>query len=95
MFISRFELLLEPGLGTGSGQGVNPQIMLRTSTDLRNWSNTLTTSAGAQGQFQAQTYWTRLASSQRMWVPEITVTDPIAWRIVGAIVEGRNFQGNA
>ena len=95
MFISRFELLLEPGLGTGSGQGENPQVMLRTSTDLKNWSNTLTTDAGAQGAFNTRTYWTRLASSTRVWVPEIVVSDPIQWRLVGAMVEGRNFQGNA
>jgi hypothetical protein len=30
-----------------------------------------------------------------MWVPEIVVTDPIPWRIVGAIVTGRNFQGES
>jgi len=30
-----------------------------------------------------------------MWVPEIVVTDPIAWRIVGALIDGRNFQGQS
>jgi hypothetical protein len=95
LFVSRFQLLLEPGLGTGSGQGENPQVMLRTSTDLKNWSNTLTANAGAQGQFTTRTYWTRLASATRVWVPEIVVSDPIQWRLVGAMVEGRNFQGNA
>ena len=95
MFVSRFELLLEPGLGTGSGQGETPKAMLRTSTNLKNWSNILTADAGAQGQFNTRTYWTRLASSTRTWVPEIVVSDPIPWRIVGAVVEGRNFQGNA
>jgi len=93
MFVSRLELLLEPGLGTASGQGVDPQVMLRTSTDLKRWSNTQTAAAGAQGAFNTRVYWTRLASADRVWVPELTVSDPIPWRIVGANVEGRNFQG--
>jgi len=93
LFVSRLELLLEPGLGTASGQGVDPQVMMRTSTDLKTWSNTQLAAAGAQGTFGTRVYWTRLASSDRAWVPEVTVTDPIPWRIVGADVEGRNIQG--
>ena len=93
MFVSRFQLLMEPGLGTGSGQGADPQVALRTSTNLKTWSNSQTASAGAQGAYNTPVYWTRLASAQQMWVPEIVVTDPILWRIVGASVEGRNFQG--
>ena len=93
LFVSRFQLLVEPGLGTTTGQGVDPQVMLRISTDLKNWSDTSNASAGPQGDYRTPVYWTRLASSQRMWVPEITVTDPIQWRIIGASIEGRNFQG--
>jgi len=93
LFVSRLELLLEPGLGASSGQGVDPQVMMRTSTDLKTWSNTQFAAAGAQGTFGTRVYWTRLASSDRVWVPEVTVTDPIPWRIVGADVEGRNIQG--
>ena len=93
LFVSRLELLLEPGLGTASGQGVDPQVMMRTSTDLKTWSNTQLAAAGAQGNFGTRVYWTRLASSDRVWVPEVTVADPIPWRIVGADVEGRHIQG--
>ena len=95
MFVSRFQLLMEPGLGTVSGQGVDPQVLLRTSVDLKNWSNSQSTSAGVQGDYGVKVYWTRLASSTQMWVPEIVVTDPIAWRIVGALIDGRNFQGQS
>jgi hypothetical protein len=63
--------------------------------DLKNWSNSQSASAGVQGDYSAYVYWTRLASSTQMWVPEIVVTDPIAWRIVGALVDGRNFQGES
>jgi hypothetical protein len=95
MFVSRFELLMEPGLGTVSGQGVDPQVLLRTSVDVKNWSNSQSASAGKTGEYGNDIYWTRLASSTKMWVPEIVVTDPIPWRIVGAIVTGRNFQGES
>ena len=91
--MSRLELLLEVGLGTASGQGIDPKVMMRTSTNLKTWSHTQFASAGAQGAFGTRVFWTRLASADRVWVPEITVSDPIPWRIVGADVEGRNVQG--
>lgn len=93
LFISRFQLLLEPGLGTATGQGVDPQVTLRTSTDLKTWSNGQAATAGAQGAYATEVYWTRLASAPRVWVPEVVVTDPILWRLVGAQIEGRQFQG--
>jgi hypothetical protein len=93
LFVSRLTVLLEPGLGTATGQGVDPQMMMRTSTDLKRWSATQLASAGKQGEFNTRVYWTRLASSDRVWVPELSVADPIPWRLVGANVEGRNIQG--
>ena len=95
MFVSRFQLLMEPGLGTVSGQGSDPQVLLRTSTNLKTWSSSQSVTAGVLGAYSTNVYWTRLASSTQMWVPEIVVTDPIPWRIVGALVDGRNFQGQA
>jgi len=93
LFVSRLTVLLEPGLGTATGQGADPQMMMRTSTDLKRWSATQLASAGKQGEFNTRVYWTRLASSDRVWVPELSVADPIPWRLVGANVEGRNIQG--
>jgi hypothetical protein len=63
MFVSRMELVMETGLGTSTGQGSDPQVMLRSSTNAKTW------------------------------VPEITVTDPIPWRIMGAEIDGRGFFG--
>jgi hypothetical protein len=60
---------------------------------VKTWSNSQSASAGAIGAYNKDIYWTRLASSTKMWVPEIVVTDPIPWRIVGAFVQGSNFQG--
>ena len=93
LFVSRMELILESGLGTSSGQGQNPQVMLRSSIDAKTWSNERLASAGAMGAYNAQVVWTRLPSSLKMWVPEITVTDPIPWRIMGAEIDGRGFFG--
>jgi hypothetical protein len=95
MFVSRFQLLMEPGLGTLSGQGADPQVLLRTSSDVKTWTGSLSATAGVQGAYTQNVYWTRLASSQQMWVPEIVVTDPIPWRIVGALIDGRHFLGQA
>tara|TARA_R110000751_G_scaffold34131_1_gene84785 strand:+ start:173 stop:463 length:291 start_codon:yes stop_codon:yes gene_type:complete len=93
MFVSRMELVLETGLGTATGQGVDPQVMLRSSTNAKTWSHQRLASAGKQGEYNAQAVWTRLPSSLKMWVPEITVTDPIPWRIMGAEIDGRGFFG--
>jgi hypothetical protein len=93
MFVSRMELIMETGLGTATGQGVSPQVMLRSSTNAKTWSNERLASAGAMGAYNAQVLWTRLPSSLKLWVPEITVTDPIPWRIMGAEVDGRGFFG--
>jgi hypothetical protein len=93
MFVSRMELILETGLGTATGQGVNPQVMLRSSTNAKTWSNERLATAGAMGAYDAQVVWTRLPSSLKLWVPEITVTDPIPWRIMGAEIDGRGFFG--
>ena len=93
MFVSRMELILESGLGTASGQGSDPQVMLRSSVNAKTWSDERLASAGAMGEYAAQVVWTRLPSSLKMWVPEITVTDPIPWRIMGAEIDGRGFFG--
>ena len=93
MFVSRMELVLETGLGTSTGQGVDPQVMLRSSINAKTWSHQRLASAGKQGEYNAQAVWTRLPSSLKMWVPEITVTDPIPWRIMGAEIDGRGFFG--
>jgi hypothetical protein len=82
--LGRFELLMEVGLGVAVGQGVDPQVMFRASADGgQTWGNERQASAGRMGEYRRRVFWTRLGSP-RLWVPEITMTDPIAWRIMGA-----------
>lgn len=90
LWVSRFEPLFEPGLGT-SGQGLNPVCMLRISQDTKTWSNERQASIGAMGQYSKRTFWLRNGSSTLVWVPELTVTDPIPWRVVGCEYDGRGI----
>jgi hypothetical protein len=79
-----FELFLEPGLGTETSQGTNPQVALRISGNGgKTFGNELLAPAGKIGEFGARTRWLRCGSGRR-WMPEIVVTDPIPWRLLGA-----------
>lgn len=80
----RLQLLLESGLGAVSGQGSTPIVMLRTSDDGgKTWSSEKTASAGPIGQYSKRVFWTRLGAS-RMRMFEVTVSDPIPFRLIDA-----------
>jgi hypothetical protein len=80
------EVFLEAGLGTTSGQGVNPQVTLRSSNDGgKTWGNERSVSAGALGDYRTRVRFRRLGIS-RDRVFEMSVTDPIPWRIVDAFM---------
>ena len=91
--VSRFEPIFEPGLGLSSGQGSSPKVMLRISYNTKTWSNQRSATAGAQGQYSTRTYWLRNGSSTLVWVPEIVVSDPIPWRLIGAEYDGTGVRG--
>jgi hypothetical protein len=92
LYVDRFELGIEPGLGTPSGQGSDPQVMERHSfTDGKTWSNQRMRSAGRQGEYGRQVVWLKNGSSRKTWVPEITITDPFPQRIVSASVLTRGL----
>lgn len=92
IYLDRFELGIEPGLGTSVGQGANPEVMLRISKDAgKTWGNQSVRSIGAEGAYQTRVFWTRLGSSQTSWVPEIVVTDPVPVRITSASIVGRGL----
>lgn len=80
----RLQLDLETGLGVVTGQGADPQIMLRWSDDGgQTWSAEHWASAGAMGAYSARAIWRKLGAA-RDRVFEISMTDPIPWRIVDA-----------
>lgn len=81
------ELLLEPGLGLTTGQGENPLVSMRMSTDGgKTWGHERFRSAGARGEYGARVRWTRCGSGRKMQ-PEFVFTDPIPWRVLGATAQ--------
>jgi hypothetical protein len=89
----KFQLDLETGLGIADGQGEDPQIMLRWSDDGgQTWSSEHWVSAGPQGEYKTRAIWRRLGQA-RDRVFEVTMTDPIPWRLIGSWIDvrmGRN-----
>ena len=85
--VSKIEVLLESGLGAITGQGSNPTLMLRSSTDGgKTWGNERTVTAGALGNYQTRCLFWRLGQARNR-VFEISVSDPIPWRILDSFIE--------
>ena|SRR3990167_5281285 len=79
-----FQVKLDPGIGIESGQGSDPQLMLRVSKDYGNtWGNELWRSPGKLGEYRDRALWTRLGEG-RVFTFELTATDPNKWIIHGA-----------
>lgn len=82
---NRFQLDMETGVGiSGSGQGSNPQAILRYSDDGgHTWSNEKWADVGAIGNYKTRVNWRRLGSS-RDRVYEVSVSDPVKVVLIGA-----------
>lgn len=85
VFIPRFELDLEGGVGLESGQGSSPQAMLRYSKDGgRTWSDRqLWRSMGAVGKYLTRLRWLSMGQA-REWVFELTISDPVRRTVIAA-----------
>ena len=85
IFCSRFELDVEAGVGLTTGQGSDPQIMLRRSIDggrtytqAEQWRG-----MGRQGDYTKRLRWLRQGQGrQMMW--QLVVTDPVPRTIIQA-----------
>lgn len=83
----QFKLDLETGVGLSSGQGSDPTVMMRYSDDGgKTWGPELWRSAGAIGEYETVVQWDALGQARRR-VFEVSVTDPIPWRIMNAYLE--------
>jgi hypothetical protein len=84
LFFSSLQVEFTPGVGLQSGQGVNPQVMMRYSNDGGfTWSNEYWTTIGAAGMTKNRAIWRKLGwARDRIW--EINFTDPVARDIIGA-----------
>jgi len=81
------QLNCETGVGLNSGQGFDPQVMLRWSDDGgHTWSYEHWRSMGRLGNFGFRTFWRRLGMTDKLRdrVYEISGTDPVKIAIVGA-----------
>lgn len=85
----QLELDMETGVGLTSGQGSDPQIMMRYSDDNgKNWSSELWLPLGKKGEYGRQIIWNRLGRS-RDRVYEFTVSDPVFVQFNEIILNGQ------
>ena len=89
VFISRLQVDIEAGVGITTGQGSDPQWMLRSSKDggrtyttLQKWR-----SAGAIGNYRTRLRWLRFGQARER-VFELTTTDPVKRTIIAASGDG-------
>jgi hypothetical protein len=89
LFIPRFELDIEAGTGITSGQGSDPQWMLRISKDGgRTFGNHQKwRSSGKIGEYRTRLRWLKLGQA-REWVFELTCSDPVKRTIIAAHGDG-------
>jgi len=92
VFLDRFQLHCDVGVGLLSGQGDDPQVMLQLSRDGGiTWGSERWRSAGKMGEYLHRAQWWRLGSGRNL-LPSVTMTDPVPWRILDAYI---NIKGGA
>jgi hypothetical protein len=84
LFLEELIIDMETGVGLATGQGSDPQIMLRYSKDGgRSWSGIKTKSMGAAGEYARRVKFGPMGAG-RDWVFEVSITDPVKRAIFGA-----------
>lgn len=88
VFYKSFQVDLEQGVGTsGTGQGVDPQMMMRFSNDGgRTWSDESLGAIGKIGEYKTRTKWRRLGKC-RDRVFEVSVSDPVDVNLIDAQID--------
>ena len=75
--IHALQIDVESGVGLASGNGSDPQMMLRTSKDgAHTWGTERTASMGRQGEYARRVIWRRLGEV-RDWIIEAKSTAPV------------------
>lgn len=89
IFGAEIELTFEAGVGLVTGQGSDPQAMLRWSkSDGKSWSNELWRAVGKIGEDSVRAVWRKLGMGRNFtfW---LRVTDPVKWVLTGAVGKPR------
>lgn len=85
--VASLRLDMDTGVGLTTGQGSDPQAMLRWSKDGgKTWSNALWRTFGRIGEYSRRCIWRRVGGGERL-VFEVTITDPVKRNITGAYLE--------
>ena len=83
-YFESFQIQFQPGVGLSTGQGNDPQAMLRWSNDGGStWSNEHWVTIGKIGQYANRALWRRLGYA-RDRIFEVVISDPIKAVIVSA-----------
>lgn len=89
MGIDSFQLDIETGVGLTTGQGSDPQVMLRISRDGgRTFGNERWRTIGAKGKYKTRVIW-RKCGRGRDFVFELSGSDPVKTAILGAGIQPR------
>lgn len=93
MGVDAFQLDIETGVGLTTGQGSDPQVMLRVSKDGgRTWGNERWQSMGKKGEYKKRVLWGKCGRARdfTFW---LAGSDPVKTAILGAGIHPR--QGDA
>ncbi len=83
-YFDELQIQFQPGVGLPTGQGQNPQAMLRWSDNGGStWSNEHWTSIGLIGKYANRAIWRRLGTA-RDRVFEVSISDPVKAVIISA-----------
>ena len=83
-YFEEFQIQFQPGVGLTTGQGDNPQAMMRWSNDGGStWSNEHWVGIGRQGNYTNRAIWRRLGWA-RDRIFEVAISDPVKAVIVSA-----------
>lgn len=89
VFLKELQIFMDVGIGLSSGQGSDPQVVMRLSRDGgRTWGNEHWTSAGAIGKYLTRVTWNRLGRFRDgMGVLEVSCSDPAPYRWTDAAID--------
>lgn len=86
IFYSYLELFMDVGLGAVTGDGVDPQVMLRLSRDGgRTWGSEIWRSAGKIGEYGKRVRWERLGMARNL-VARTAFALPVPFRVVDCFI---------
>lgn len=96
MFVPRFEIDVESGVGTVQCSGADPQWMLDISKDGGRTFGPLQIfrSMGRIGQYLQRLRWLRLGQG-RQWIFRLQSTDPVRRVIIGAYIDTYPGEGGS